>query len=948
MKKNFGFISANQAKPKNSKFNFVAAPGQEKQESPDHFKSGDWTDYINFAEDFESEEARTASQVPQGIAEGTIPGIIAGVWQLLSQGEVLDPEELDRIKAISEREGIPFDEEKYMEAAQQALGTVPTVGNIGRHLEEQTGAKLEPKSRLEKGLRFFSAATTAAPKDFTFRGMNTKFPKPVLGAGVEATREGLTEIGFPEPFADLLSFGILKPTTEGAGKFDIIAGKKTKPSGLVERRFENITSPTEISPSRHAKITSKLENDFRGISNRIVESSPVGETYKTLKENPTFKAESAEAFGEVEALAGEINDRFTAESLQKSMLSKAKKKHGVGIIPGEYLESYNEFMLDRVNKLQGREITPSDLVNQYRQNNKELGRLYESGKSGSYNDAKKDAMLDFNRAIADVIQEKYPDTEFSNLFKETNSQWAKIADAENIDKFLDGLFDGKIKYEKGKDFFEQKGVSKSFERAFGKEGYSEFKQLMKDLMSSQNAYKMLKVAEGKGYFDMAKTAMAYVIHPKAGALQFGYNTIKELYKATLDKPRLAFTWNRAVKDLKRGNFEAAEKEFAELDKEIKTVNEETIDITPEKPAEATKQAPLPKQEQKLLEKKPTEKVEEGREFRDRFMEQKTGNEPRDFEKKGLPEKKIQKPEKPKLLEEPKFESGYSEAIEETPQLSSRGQPKLIEYSPKEKPTIKERSENIAKNALNDAILGEKISRPEKDLLKNIEVSLLQTRQKGQQFHGTGKPIAKLSDDIQYNSSTQNIYGAGFYTTDALDIADGYSKAKFSKQPTVYKVTEKTPQKIYDAEQPFDEFKNLWDYKQRNHFEYVKEKYKNKEDVYFKKYKGSFDEYNKNSDYLLDDIIYNENPKSVRDLYDKIRERAFDENMLANELQEYFDEIQNVLEDQGFEGISHKGGLLTSNPEHNVKIYWKPQNLEIQKFSYPKEFKKISKITKPSS
>ena len=46
-----------------------------------------------------------------------------------------------------------------------------------------------------------------------------------------------------------------------------------------------------------------------------------------------------------------------------------------------------------------------------------------------------------------------------------------------------------------------------------------------------------------------------------------------------------------------------------------------------------------------------------------------------------------------------------------------------------------------------------------------------TRGQGTQYHGSSREVTSL-DDSSYGPV--NIYGQGFYTTDAADIATGYS------------------------------------------------------------------------------------------------------------------------------------------------------------------------------
>ncbi|MFK5283073.1 hypothetical protein ACI3PL_26240, partial [Lacticaseibacillus paracasei] len=52
-------------------------------------------------------------------------------------------------------------------------------------------------------------------------------------------------------------------------------------------------------------------------------------------------------------------------------------------------------------------------------------------------------------------------------------------------------------------------------------------------------------------------------------------------------------------------------------------------------------------------------------------------------------------------------------------------------------------------------------------------------------------------------ATQNYYGQGFYTTEAVDIAKGYTKKGRGGQPTMYRVTETQPVKLFDMEAPLD-------------------------------------------------------------------------------------------------------------------------------------------------
>ena len=77
-------------------------------------------------------------------------------------------------------------------------------------------------------------------------------------------------------------------------------------------------------------------------------------------------------------------------------------------------------------------------------------------------------------------------------------------------------------------------------------------------MSTEQANKMIKVARKKGYEDLAKTGITYLINPTASYFKIGYESAKNLYKKSyeslLDKPQLAVKWDKGIKAFKKGDL----------------------------------------------------------------------------------------------------------------------------------------------------------------------------------------------------------------------------------------------------------------------------------------------------------------------------------------------------------------------------------------------------------
>lgn len=522
---------------------------------------GDIFDRIEMPQEgFWKSVGRTALQIPQGIAEATPYGIGSGLFQLLGQGESLDPEEIERIREISEREGIPFNEESYREAAQEALGTVPTVSNIARTIENKTGIPLEAKTGAQKALRLGSTAGK-------FQS-GTVGQKATAAIAAPVVSESSQALGVPEPFADILGLGLGTVAGRKAPQIDI--GKSRKSSGLPERQFENARESKAIPEKKLEQINEKLESDFKNISDKIIKESPIGQTAENLKNDPTYKQQSRELLDQAQVVANSMPEPLFTSALKKEM-ANIGKKNIKGVSLNEYDKSYLKFMKEAIEDILPEKTTYGDLVEQYRKNNRALSEYFEPGSSKALNRAKKDAILDQNRAIANIFEKSNP--ELSEIFKEGNSRWTKIMDTEAVDDFITEMFSGKVNYKKMHDFFDKNGYDKIFKRALGEEGYKSFEQLMKDMLTSEAPYKMLKVAKEKGYGDIVKTLMAYHVSPEFGYAKAAIDASKYAYKylmnSILDKPKLAITWKKAIDEVKKGHFAKAEKSLYSIDEEMK-------------------------------------------------------------------------------------------------------------------------------------------------------------------------------------------------------------------------------------------------------------------------------------------------------------------------------------------------------------------------------------------
>ena len=179
-----------------------------------------------------------------------------------------------------------------------------------------------------------------------------------------------------------------------------------------------------------------------------------------------------------------------------------------------------------------------------------------------------------------------------------------------------------------------------------------------------------------------------------------------------------------------------------------------------------------------------------------------------------------------------------------------------------------------------------------------------TRGKGVQYHGARNEVKTL-DESGYASL--NIYGQGFYTTDArADVAKGYQRK--SDTGVTYQVEEIKNVNLFDADQQITT--------------------ESAEEVL-----GSLEDravdmgldmpfINEGTEMLyesLDEVI--SSGGTWLDLFDDIRQTV-DES--ADFVQEMFDDINSSIEQAGFDGLSYVGGSKTGTKAHNVKQYFNPQ------------------------
>ena len=184
-----------------------------------------------------------------------------------------------------------------------------------------------------------------------------------------------------------------------------------------------------------------------------------------------------------------------------------------------------------------------------------------------------------------------------------------------------------------------------------------------------------------------------------------------------------------------------------------------------------------------------------------------------------------------------------------------------------------------------------------------ELSTTDTRGQGQQYHGSSQKIDEFLTDENYLSEG-NIYGEGFYTTEAMDVAEGYTKKGSGKEPSLYRVDEKSPVNFLDI----DTFKF--------------------KDLKLPRLSDEFQE-------IIDEFGDN---ATVRDVFDELRMATDDygNKLTTDEIIEgAFFPINDKIKEMGYGGIEHVGGKTFNKAPHKVKIYLNPkEQIELKPVTKP--------------
>ncbi len=561
-------------------------------------------------EPLQTQITRTAAQVPQALLQMTTPGLVAEGLNVFGKGEALagleedfSPERIAHLKQTFP--SAPWEEfekkypthdvfkQKYLEGLEAAQKTFPTVSNIASAIEKSTGIPLEPKSDLDKTIRFISEIASIKPGAATQK----------VGAGLkaESMKNLLETVGVPKGVSDALAayFGLRTKTPEvkvhpaekpkkpiqkeepifpergappapgapsGAGPSPTEEIERL-PSGLSKpRAMESTTTKfATINPERQKYAIKNLNEEATQLTKKSVEKHlPLAEE---IKKGTDFQTSFDKEFEQLSTIAKKYNPEIDITPISRLLSETRSKYKGIPSPHKDVIKIKNEMKRFAKNPQTGM----YNLLKIYRSNNRKQRDIFETSRLTGKQQEYSDFLSAFNRAISKSFSETLPaDSAWVSRFLKNNKDYKKYIDTKTAMRLLEPLLEGQITSARINALARDPRLHKKLELSMGKAGAAEVIQIAKDLKASRESIKNLP-KEKVHALDAVFPIGFLIPFLKIPTLIYkGVKFSRSLYGYWLSSPAKRKAVDSAVKALSEGDVSAYKTATETLKEDIKS------------------------------------------------------------------------------------------------------------------------------------------------------------------------------------------------------------------------------------------------------------------------------------------------------------------------------------------------------------------------------------------
>jgi len=290
----------------------------------------------------------------------------------------------------------------------------------------------------------------------------------------------------PEAKAEQIAETGLKAAIKPAAEATALKAPRIAEKAAVSKLFKPraLKGQIEAISKRLIEDSEKLIGSYKKSRFPIIEEIEKGKPVEKITEKMFNKVTSdAELYG------GTVGTPTLKKVLKENI-----QKFGKARTPAPTQKAATKIARDMLNDLNIKDLTRSELIAQYRSNNKAMKSLVEKMfTEGSQPESLK-VYEAANREIANIIS-KDPETTnlFKHLFKKSNENWAQLRKLDEFESIMKTAYgkEGKLEAAKFANIFKKDKTVRQLNKVFGTQKTNQLKSLSNDLLKADEAIKKI-------------------------------------------------------------------------------------------------------------------------------------------------------------------------------------------------------------------------------------------------------------------------------------------------------------------------------------------------------------------------------------------------------------------------------------------------------------------------
>lgn len=541
-----------------------------KKESPEKKSESVSAKQESILDKYKKREIHPALDIAQQIPRSAIKGL--GAYGNIQKLLHIQPEaKLTPSQQLQAEREATQPPEKLAEEIVETEGPPLTTGRLptSQDIEEFLTMLGSEKGATSAG-RIAGAGTEALTSGTLFGPTGFQQMLSVMGG---MSGQSLREMGAPEWMATAVDAGINLADILKQLPRILQKTPKKKPSGLTERKFEKLEKPTRVTTGTKESAIEQVGKEFRDLAEDI--QSSTNKSLRTFREDPEFEHKLAEGFENLMTSGKTIDKTVDPRFYNKQIAAEYKNigQKGFELTPSERIarreirrgyrkpikkETKSKLLQETGEPFSSKKVytkfTFNELVEQYRKNNKELRKFIPYGPEAVKNEAKRDALLAKNRAIAKTIEKEFGEFPEAQTFKFLNERWSDVQKIKTVDSFVNRVFTPKgINFKEAQKALGSGKKAQNLENALGKENVGKFRTLVNDLISQEKGMALLK-AKGHTIEELGELGKVALFKPKYAKTKAAYDLLAKMWRRGLADPQFARNWKEASSLFNKGRI----------------------------------------------------------------------------------------------------------------------------------------------------------------------------------------------------------------------------------------------------------------------------------------------------------------------------------------------------------------------------------------------------------